>query len=162
MTTKPPPAPRAGSRHLTYMEAIVEAIALEMRRDPSVVLIVASIGAENPVLFFEAMSLSHGRRAEVSAGDYVEPIGSARLVRPGRDVTLVAWGSALPLGVQAAAALASEGVEMEVVDLRSLAPWDAVTVVDSVRRTRRLVIGHEKWVTGGCGADIEATGAAHS
>jgi len=120
-------------------------------------LMVASIRDDNPVLFVESMSLSHARRAEVPAGDYMVPIGSASLARSGRDVTLVAWGSALPLALQAAGALANEGTEVEVVDLRSLAPWDASKVIESVRRTRRLVIAHETWVTGSFGAEVAAT-----
>src|SRR4030095_3890529 len=104
---------------------------------------LAAIRDDNPVLFVEPMSLSHARRAEVPDGDYVVPIGSASLARPGRAVTLVGWGSTVPLALQAAAALSSEGAEVEIVDLRSLAPWDSAMVVASVRRTHRLVIAHE-------------------
>jgi pyruvate dehydrogenase E1 component beta subunit len=120
-------------------------------------LMIAAIRDDNPVLFVEPMSLSHARRAEVRDGDYVVPIGSARLARPGRDVTLVVWGSMLPPALQAAATVSSEGAEVEIIDLRSLAPWDAEMVVDSVRRTRRLVIAHETWVTGSFGAEVAAT-----
>ena len=88
-------------------------------------------------------------------------IGSARIARPGRDATIVAWGSTVPLAVQAATALAGEGVDVEVIDLRSLAPWDAATVLGSVSRTRRLVIAHEAWVAGGFGAEVAATVAGH-
>jgi pyruvate dehydrogenase E1 component beta subunit len=124
-------------------------------------LMLAAVRDDNPVLFVEPMSLSHGRRADVPDGDYVVPLGSANVVRPGRDVTVVVWGSALPLALQAAATLAGEGVELEVIDLRSLAPWDARAVVDSVRRTGRLVIAHETWVTGGFGAEVAATVAGY-
>jgi len=123
-------------------------------------LMLAAIRDDNPVLFVEPMSLSHARRAAVPAGDYVVPIGSASVVRAGRDVTLVVWGSTLPLAAQAAATLSDEGADVEIVDLRSLAPWDAATVVDSVRRTGRLVIAHETWITGGFGAEVAATVAA--
>jgi pyruvate/2-oxoglutarate/acetoin dehydrogenase E1 component len=124
---------------------------------------VAAIRDDNPVLFVEPMSLSHARRAEVPDGDYVVPLGSASLARPGRDVTLVVWGSMLPLAMQAAATVSSEGAEVEIIDLRSLAPWDSRMVIDSVRRTRRLVIAHETWVTGSFGAEVAATvaGVAH-
>jgi pyruvate dehydrogenase E1 component beta subunit len=120
-------------------------------------LMLAAIRDDNPVLFVEPMSLSHARRAEVPGGDYGVPIGSARVARGGTDVTLVVWGSTLPLAVQAAATLSPEGVDVEIIDLRSLAPWDARTVVDSVRRTRRLVIAHETWATGSFGAEVAAT-----
>jgi pyruvate dehydrogenase E1 component beta subunit len=124
-------------------------------------LMLASLRDDGPVMFFEAMSLSHGRRADVPAGDYVVAIGSARIARPGRDVTVVAWGSSVPLALQAADALAREGIDVEVIDLRSLAPWDSATVLESVRRTHRLVIVHETWVTGGFGAEVAATVAEH-
>jgi len=120
-------------------------------------LMLSAIRDDNPVLFVEPMSLSHARRAEVPVGDYVVSIGSANLARAGRDVTLVVWGSTRPLALQAAATLSSEGVEVEVIDLRSLAPWDSATVIESARRTRRLVIAHETWVTGSFGAEVAAT-----
>ena len=120
-------------------------------------LMLAAIHDDNPVLFVEPMSLSHARRAEVPDGDHVVPIGSASVARPGRDVTLVVWGSMLPLALQAATTMSSEAVEVEIIDLRSLAPWDAGMVIDSVRRTRRLVIAHETWVTGSFGAEVAAT-----
>jgi len=120
-------------------------------------LMLSAIRDDNPVLFVEPMSLSHARRAEVPEGDYAVQIGSANISRPGCDLTLVVWGSTLPLALQAAATMSSDGAEVEVVDLRSLAPWDARTVIESVRRTRRLVIAHETWVTGSFGAEVAAT-----
>lgn len=120
-------------------------------------LMLAAIRDDNPVLFFEAMSLSHARRADVPADDDIVPIGKAHLARTGRDVTVVVWGSSVPLALQAAGSLERDGIDVEVVDLRALAPWDAPMVVESVRRTRRLVIAHETWVTGGFGAEVAAT-----
>src|SRR5262245_4070590 len=125
-------------------------------------LMLAAIRDDNPVLIVEPMSLSHARRAEVPDGDQVVPTGSGRVAAPGRDVTLVVWGSTLPLALQAAATISSQGAEAEIIDLRSLAPWDAGMVVDSVRRTRRLVIAHETWVTGSFGAEVAATVAGSS
>jgi pyruvate/2-oxoglutarate/acetoin dehydrogenase E1 component len=72
-------------------------------------------------------------------------------------VTLVALGSMVPPALQAADTLAYDGIAVEVIDLRTLAPWDRETVLTSVRRTRRLVIAHEAWVTGGFGGEIAAT-----
>jgi pyruvate/2-oxoglutarate/acetoin dehydrogenase E1 component/TPP-dependent pyruvate/acetoin dehydrogenase alpha subunit len=120
-------------------------------------LMTAAIRDDNPVLFFEAMSLAHGPRDAAPVGAHVVQMGTARVARGGRDVTVVACGSAVPLALQAAAALSAEGIEVEVIDLRSLAPWDRRTVLDSVRRTRRLVTAHEAWVTGGFGAELVAT-----
>jgi pyruvate/2-oxoglutarate/acetoin dehydrogenase E1 component len=138
--------------HIPGLKVVVPATPADAKG-----LMLAAIRDDNPVLFVEPMSLSHARRAEVPDGDYVVPIGEASLARPGRDVTLVLWGSMLPLALQAAATVASEGAEVEIIDLRSLAPWDSAMVVDSVRRTRRLVIAHETWVTGSFGAEVAAT-----
>jgi pyruvate dehydrogenase E1 component beta subunit len=120
-------------------------------------MMTAAIRDDNPVLFFEAMSLSHGARAEVPAGDYETPIGPARVARSGGDVTVVAMGSSVPLALRAANQLASEGVGLEVIDLRTLRPLDSATIVESVRRTGRLVTVHEAWVAGGIGAEIVAS-----
>lgn len=120
-------------------------------------LMTAAIRDDNPVLFFEAMSLSHGRRGDVPTGEDVEAIGKARVARSGRDATVVTWGSMVPASLQAAKTLAREEVEVEVIDLRTLAPWDREAVLSSVRRTRKLVIAHEAWIVGGFGAEVAAT-----
>ena len=120
-------------------------------------LMAAAIRDDNPVLYVEAMSLTHGARGDVPAGEHLAPIGTARVARGGQDVTIVALGSMVPVALRAAATLAAEGVEAEVLDLRALAPWDADAVVAAVRRTGRLVTVHEAWVTGGFGAEVAAT-----
>jgi len=119
-------------------------------------LMLAAIHDDNPVLFIEPMSLAHGPRELVALDEIDVPIGQARIARPGRDVTLVAIGSMVPVGLRAAERLAAEGIEVEVVDLRSVQPLDTATVVESVQRTGRLVTVHEAWVTGGLGAEIVA------
>lgn len=119
-------------------------------------MMTAAIRDDGPVLFFEGMSLSHAARAEVPTDAYETPIDQARIVREGRDVTVVAVGSSLPLALRAANELAMEGIELEIVDLRSLRPLDTDSIVASVRRTRRLITVHEAWVTGGIGAEIVA------
>lgn len=125
-------------------------------------LMTAAIWDDNPVLFFEAMSLSHAERDDVPAGDHVVPIGPSRVARSGRDVTIAALGSMVPHCLAVAETLAGEGVEAEVIDLRTLRPWEPDVVLASVRRTNRLVIVHEAWVTGGFGAEIAATVAEHA
>jgi pyruvate/2-oxoglutarate/acetoin dehydrogenase E1 component len=117
----------------------------------------AAIRDDNPVLYVEPMSLTHGPRDDVPAGEHLTPIGAARVARAGQDVTIVALGSMVPVALRAAATLAADGVEAEVIDLRTLAPWDADAVVAAVRRTGRLVTVHEAWVTGGFGAEVAAT-----
>lgn len=119
-------------------------------------LMLAAIHDDNPVVFVEPMSLAHGPRELVEESFCEVPLGLARIARPGRDVTLVAIGSMVPVSLRAAECLAREGLEVEVVDLRSIQPLDTSTVVDSVRRSGRLVTVHEAWVTGGLGAEIVA------
>ncbi|MBI4503915.1 MAG: dehydrogenase [Chloroflexi bacterium] len=125
-------------------------------------LMAAAIRDDGPVLFIEPMALVHGARGEVPDGEHVAPIGPVRLARAGRDITVVALGAMVPPTLQAAATLAAEGVDVEVIDLRTLAPWDRDAVLASVRRTGRVVIAHEAWATGGFGAEIAATVAEHA
>lgn len=120
-------------------------------------MMATAIRDDNPVLFFEGMSLSHSRRSDVPTNEYTVPIGPARLARQGDAVTVVAVGSMVPVTLQAAESLAPDGVDAEVIDLRSLAPWDAEMVTASVQKTGRLVTVHEAWVAGGIGAEIIAT-----
>ena len=84
------------------------------------------------------------------------PIGRSLIVRPGRDVTVVAIGSMVNASLAAGTRLAAAGVEIEVIDVRSIQPLDTSAVVESVRRTGRLVTVHEAWVSGGLGAEIVA------
>lgn len=142
--------------HIPGLQVVVPATPADAKG-----LMVAALRSDNPVLFFEAMSLSHARRAEVPVDDYLVPIGSARIARPGRDLSIVTWGSTLPLALHVANAVAREGIEVEVVDLRSLAPWDRATVLQSVHHTHRLLVLHETWVAGGFGAEVAATVAEH-
>lgn len=122
-------------------------------------LMLAAIRDPNPVLYVEPMSLAHGPREHVAPGDELVPIGKARVAREGTDLTIVTIGSTVPVVMRAAAQLAEEGVEPEVVDLRSLAPLDADTIVASVRKTGGLVTVHESWVSYGIGAEVAAIAA---
>jgi pyruvate dehydrogenase E1 component beta subunit len=122
-------------------------------------LMLAALRDENPVLYVEPMSLAHGPREHVSPGDEIVPIGKARVAREGTDLTVVTVGSTVPVVLRAAATLADEGVEAEVVDLRTLAPLDADTIVASVRKTGGLVTVHESWVSYGIGAEVAAIAA---
>lgn len=120
-------------------------------------LMASAIRDDRPVLMFEQMFLYHGIRDYVPDGDHPTPIGQARVARSGRDVTVVATAWMVHKALEAANQLAAEGIETEVVDLRSLAPWDVDGVVSSVQRTGRLVVAHEAWKVGGVGAEIAAT-----
>ena len=117
-------------------------------------LMLAAIRDDNPVLFFEAMSLAHSPRGPVD--EEVTPIGSARIARIGRDVTVVAVGSMVQHSLRAAETLEGEGVDAEVIDLRSLRPLDSATVLESIQRTGRLLTVHESWITAGIGAEVLA------
>jgi pyruvate dehydrogenase E1 component beta subunit len=117
-------------------------------------LMLSAIRDDNPVLFIEAMSLAHAPREGVS--EACEPIGVARLARPGTDVTVAAIGSMVPAALRAAASVEPDGIKVEVIDMRSIQPLDTRCVVDSVLRTRHLITVHEAWVTAGLGAEIVA------
>jgi pyruvate dehydrogenase E1 component beta subunit len=120
-------------------------------------LMLSALRDDNPVLFIEPMALAHAPRGEVDCDGEATPIGQARLARAGHDVTLVTIGSMVPLSLRAAEQLASlEGIEVEVIDSRSIQPLDTACVLESVRRTGRLVTVHEAWVTGGLGAEVTA------
>jgi pyruvate dehydrogenase E1 component beta subunit len=120
-------------------------------------MMTAAIRDDGPVLFFEGMSLSHAARAPVPLDAFATTIGEARIAREGRDVTVVAVGSSLPLAVRAANELAAEGIELEIIDLRTLRPLDRDAILASVRRTHRLITVHEAWVAGGIGAEVVAS-----
>ncbi len=124
-------------------------------------LMVSAIRDDDPVVLFEHMGLLHGRRADVPDEPYTVPIGRAEIQRPGTDVTVVASGLMVSRAMRAAAAVAQEGIELEVVDLRTLTPLDTETVVASLRRTGRLVVVDEAWPFGGVAAELVAQVAAH-
>jgi len=107
-------------------------------------------------LYLEHKFLYRSARGRVPAQLYGVPIGRARIVRPGRDATVVTYGVGLQWALEAAEALAAEGREVEVLDLRSLIPWDREAVLASVRRTSRALVLHEAPLTGGFGAEVAA------
>jgi len=116
-------------------------------------LIKTSIRDGNPILFIENVRL-YATRGEVPEDEYLIPLGQADVKREGSDVTVVAIASMLPDALQAADALASEGMSVEVIDPRTLAPLDLDTIVTSVEKTGRLVVAHKAHKTGGVGAEI--------
>jgi acetoin:2,6-dichlorophenolindophenol oxidoreductase subunit beta len=119
-------------------------------------LLIAAVRCDDPVVFFEARAF-WAEEDEVPDGFPEVPIGKARIARAGSDVTVVAWSSAVPPALAAAGIAAGQGIEAEVIDLRSLWPWDREAVLASVARTGRLVIAQEGVVVGGFGAEIAAT-----
>jgi 2-oxoisovalerate dehydrogenase E1 component len=119
-------------------------------------LLIAAFGDGNPVLYLEHKLLYRSARGKVPPGYYSLPIGRARVAREGRDATVVAYGVAVAWALEAAEALAAEGRRVEVVDLRSLLPWDRETVIGSVRKTGRALVLHEAPATGGFGGELAA------
>lgn len=120
-------------------------------------LLAAAVRDPNPVVVLEQKYLYNRQKGEVPAGEHVVPIGRARLARTGRDATVVAWGTMAFKAEQAATIVAEQGLDVEVVDLRSIVPWDAETVLSSVARTGRVLIVHEAHHTAGFGAEVAAT-----
>ena len=118
-------------------------------------LLKSAIRDDDPVLFIEH-KLLYMTDGEVPEDDYLVPLGQADVRRAGSDVTLVSWSHMALKCLQAAEQLASEGVDVEVIDLRSLVPMDVACVLDSVRRTGRLVIAQEAVKRGGVGSDVAA------
>jgi pyruvate/2-oxoglutarate/acetoin dehydrogenase E1 component len=123
-------------------------------------LLAAAIHDPNPVLFFEHKHLYRRIKAEVPEGRYTTPIGKARLHREGTDVTVVTWGAMVHTADEAAQELGDASVE--IVDLRSILPWDEQAVLASVRKTSKVLVLHEDTRTGGFGAEIAATIAEHA
>lgn len=118
-------------------------------------LIISAIRDDNPVVFVEHKALLQ-LTEEVPEGDYTVPIGKAIIRRSGSDVTLVAWSNMVRTCLEAAELLSAEGIEAEVIDLRTLVPLDKEAILESVAKTRRLVIAHEAVRTGGFGAEVAA------
>lgn len=133
-------------------------LGLPATPDDAYQMLRSAVDCDDPVIISEARML-YPTKGEVRVDAPVEPIGGARVVRSGADVTVVAWSRLVPVAVEAAQRLASEGVDVEVVDLRWLNPLDFDTVAASIARTGRLVVAHEANVTAGFGAEIAARAA---
>jgi 2-oxoisovalerate dehydrogenase E1 component beta subunit len=119
-------------------------------------LIVSAIEDPNPVLFFEHKHLYRRIKGEVPDERYSIPIGKARIHQEGDDITIVTWGAMVYTAEEAAAEVADE-LSVEIVDLRSVMPWDKEAVLESVRKTSKVIVLHEDTITGGFGAEITAT-----
>ncbi|WP_456695065.1 alpha-ketoacid dehydrogenase subunit beta [Aeromicrobium sp. P5_D10] len=120
-------------------------------------LLTAALETDDPVLYLEPLKGYRLSRDDVPEERYTVPIGEAAVVREGADVTLIAWSAAVGLAKRAAEDLAAQGIDAQVVDLRSLVPLDVDTVARAVSSTGRAVIVHEAPLTGGFGAELAAT-----
>ena len=120
-------------------------------------LLIEAIQDPNPVLYFEHKHLSRRIKDEVPDERYTVPFGEARTHREGDDISLITWGAMVYTADEAAQKLQDEGVSVEILDLRTLAPWDKDAVLSSVEKTSKALILHEDTLTGGFGAEIAAT-----
>jgi len=115
-------------------------------------LLISSIRDPDPVIFLESTRLYRVLKEEVPEGEYTVPLGKARIVKEGNDMTVIAWGSMLHRALQAV-----EGFDAEVIDLMTLSPFDEETIFDSVKKTGKVVIVHEAPKTCGLGAELSAS-----
>jgi len=151
----------SGSQHSQSLEALlahIPGLSVVMPATPADTygLLRAAIQDPNPVVFIENRLL-YGMKGPRPPGDFVLPIGTSAVVRPGDDVTVVSVSRMVHEAVAAAENLADDGISVEVVDLRTVAPLDMGPVLDSVRKTSRILIAHEAVVPFGIGAEIAAT-----
>ncbi|HTN12759.1 MAG TPA: transketolase C-terminal domain-containing protein [Acetobacteraceae bacterium] len=124
-------------------------------------LLASAIRCDDPVVLMEHKNL-WPLEGEVPDGEHLLPFGAARRVRAGGDITLVSWSAQLHACAEAAEALAADGIGVDLLDLRTLWPWDRTAVLDSAARTGRLLVAHEAVAVAGFGAEIAATVAEHT
>lgn len=119
-------------------------------------LLLSAIRDPDPVVFLEPKRIYRAIRAEVPEGDYTVPIGKARIVQKGEDVSVICWGAMVREVLNAAELLRADGVSVEIIDLRTLSPMDVPAIIHSVQKTGRAVVVHEAHRTAGLGAEIVA------
>ena len=119
-------------------------------------LLKSAIRDDDPVIFMESEQM-YGDKGEVPEGEYVIPIGSAKVVREGTDVTIVSFGKIMKVAIAAAEELSKEGINVELIDLRTIRPIDYATVIDSVKKTNRMVILEEAWPLGNISTELTYT-----
>lgn len=145
-------SPEAWFAHVPGLKVVIPATPYDAKG-----LLMAAIADPDPVIFLEPKSVYRAFRQEVPAEAYTVPIGQAQVVQEGSDLTLIAWGAMLQVAQQAAQALTAEtGYSIEIIDLRTIAPVDRDTIINSVAKTGRCVIVHEAPRQGGFGAELVA------
>jgi len=120
-------------------------------------LLLSAMRQNDPLLFMEPKRIYRASRGEVPEGDYTVPLGKAKLVREGDQVTLIGYGSMVPILEEAAEKAAADGISVEVIDLRTLLPFDLETLITSIKKTGRGVVVHEAPKTAGFGAELVAS-----
>ncbi len=145
-------SPEAFFAHTPGVKVVIPSTPYEAKG-----LLLSSIRDPDPVIFMEPKRIYRAIREEVPEGDYTIPLGKARLVQEGKDVTVIAYGAMLREALNAAEQLKGDKIEAEVIDLRTISPMDIDTIVTSIRKTGRGVVVHEAPKTCGLGAEIIAT-----
>lgn len=150
----------SGAQHSQSLEGLfthIPGLKIAVPSNPSDAkgLLKTALADVNPVMFIEQKML-YKELGEVSEGEYYVPFGRANVVRKGKDVTVLAWSRMVPQALNAAGKLASEGIDIEIVDPRTLVPFDLETLLRSVEKTGHLVITHEEVESGGFGAEVAA------
>jgi pyruvate dehydrogenase E1 component beta subunit len=144
-------SPEAILAHIPGLKVVIPATPYEAKG-----LLLSSIRDPDPVIFMEPKRIYRAIREEVPEGDYTIPLGKARIVQGGKDVTVIVWGSMVREVLSAAEQLKADKIDMEIIDLRTISPIDVETIANSVRKTGRAVIVHEAPKTCGLGAEIIA------
>jgi pyruvate dehydrogenase E1 component beta subunit len=144
-------SPEAILAHIPGLKVVIPATPYEAKG-----LLLSSIRDPDPVIFMEPKRIYRAIREEVPEGDYTIPLGKARMVQEGSDVTVVVWGAMVREVLSAAEQLKADKIDMEIIDLRTISPIDVETIANSVRKTGRAVIVHEAPKTCGLGAEIIA------
>jgi 2-oxoisovalerate dehydrogenase E1 component len=140
--------------HLPGVRVVCPAFA-----DDAIGLMRNAIRSKGLTIYLEPKFLYNYRPTSTSkpGDDFIIPFGKAKIRKPGTDISIISYGNAIHICLQAAADLEKEGINCEVIDLRSLAPWDKKTVFASVKKTNRALVAHEHYKTGGLGGEIAST-----
>jgi len=144
-------SPEAILAHIPGIKVVVPSTPYEAKG-----LLLSSIRDPDPVLFMEPKRIYRAIREEVPEGDYTIPIGKARLVQEGKDVTIITWGAMVREALNATEQLKGDKIDVEIIDLRTISPMDVDAIINSIRKTGRGVIVHEAPKTCGMGAEIIA------
>jgi len=144
-------SPEAILAHIPGIKVVIPSTPYEAKG-----LLLSAIRDPDPVFFMEPKRIYRAIREEVPEGDYTVPLGKARLVQEGKDVTLIAWGAMVREALGAAEKLKEDKIEAEVIDLRTISPMDVDAIITSIRKTGRGVVVHEAPKTCGVGAEIIA------
>ncbi len=144
-------SPEAILAHTPGIKVVIPATPYEAKG-----LLLSSIRDPDPVIFLEPKRIYRAIREEVPEGDYTIPLGKARLVQEGKDVTVIAWGAMVREALNAAEQMKADKVDVEIIDLRTISPMDVDRIITSIRKTGRAVVVHEAPKTCGLGAEIIA------